>query len=222
MKDIKFEKRGDRYVIMAVLENGQKVEREFPCQAVDGIMKVMKLTEIGACEYLAVNQWRILDQVPPPHPAQAPVAYPPPEPSRPPRPPQAARPPPPPPPAPKPPKPSSKAPETPAKASGGDGDDLLSDLLDEIEDTKGAKPTKKGASTASTATDINKDSNIHIKPTGDYYDRKVNKETKAKPYEKWDYTELRAEVKDRELSPKSMKTDTLIIALREDDKKRKK
>jgi len=141
MKDIKFEKRGDRYIITVALENGQRVERDFPCQAVDGIMKVLKLNEFGACEYLAVHQWKSLDQVPPPpHPAQAPVAYPPPEPTRPPRPLQTARPPPPPPPPPAPPMPT----EAPKRAKAKGKDDTLDELLGELEGKAGDEEEIEG------------------------------------------------------------------------------
>lgn len=59
-------------------------------------------------------------------------------------------------------------------------------------------------------------------PIGDYYDRKINQETKERPYDKWTYPEIRNEIKDRKIKPKSWKTGNLIKNLRKDDKKRSK
>lgn len=128
---VKHTKKGEMCRIRAETDDGTVYERDFPMRAVNAIMKSQGLTEIGACEYIAVHHWQGHTQSPsarvtaPPPPAPI---LPPPKAEAAPNPPQAPKSIPP---LPKASETLKKAPVTPIPPPTKDGDDM-DDLLQEL------------------------------------------------------------------------------------------
>lgn len=196
-----YEKVGERYL----LKKGDK-RKWIPIQAVDAVMTSLKLDEKGAIKYIIEHTWPS-----PPAPSSSPK------------------------------DPVAKEPDI-GDEPGQDQDDLedapegdqepdtAAEDPDDLEDQEKAPEGAQEPDTAAKEPDeldkvlkgLEDEDTPPKTPPGDYYDRGVNQETKERPYDKWTYPELRNEIKDRKIKPKSWKTGNLIKDLRKDDKKRSK